>query len=133
MAGQDGGRVMADSGGLVLQVCPAPDDDAAELAELAGWLRGELLDLDVRGVDRLSGEAVPPGAKGAAAVAGWMWVQLGPEALRVVLAKVADWVARNDRVVEVSYGGDTLKLSRATRGQQEKIIDGWLARRPVGS
>ena len=39
----------------------------------------------------------------------------------------------NDRVVEVSYGGDTLKLERATREQQEKIIDGWLARHPAGS
>ena len=122
-----------DSGGLVLQVCPAPEDDAAELAELAGWLRGELLDLDVRDVDRLPSEAVPPGAKGVAAVAGWLWVQLGPEALRAVLAKVADWVTRNDRVVEVSLGGDTLKLGRASREQQEKIIDGWLARHPAGS
>jgi len=32
-----------------------------------------------------------------------------------------------------SYGGDTLKLDRATREQQEKIIDGWLARHPAGS
>jgi len=124
---------MEDSGNLVLEVCPAPGDDAGELANLAGWLRGELLDLDVRGVDRLPGEAVPSGAKGVADVAGWLLVQLGPEALRVVLAKVADWVTRNDRVVEVNYGGDTLKLGRATREQQEKIIDGWLARYPAGS
>ena len=124
---------MGDSGELVLQVCPAPGDDAGDLAELAGWLRGELLDLDVQGVDRLPGEAVPSGAKGVADVAGWLLVQLGPEALRAVLAKVADWVTRNDRVVEVSYGGDTLKLGRATREQQEKIIDGWLARHPAGS
>lgn len=125
--------MIADSDGLVLQVRPAAEDDAAALAELTGWLRAELLDLDVQGVDRLPGEAVPPGAKGVAAVAGWLWVQLGPEALRVVLAKVADWASRNDRVVEVSYSGDTLKLSRATREQQDKIIDGWLARHPAGS
>ena len=124
---------MADCGELVLQVSPAPGDDAEELAELAGWLRSELLDLDVGGVERLSGEAVPAGAKGAAAVAGWLLVQLGPEGMRMVLAKVADWVTRNDRAVEVSYGDDTLKLSRATREQQEKIIDGWLARHPAGA
>ena len=81
----------------------------------------------------MSDEAVPPGAKGVTAVAGWLAVQLGQEALRTVLAKVADWVTRNDRVVEVSYGGDTLKLGRATREQQEKIIDDWLARHPAGS
>jgi hypothetical protein len=124
---------MANSGELVVQVCPVPEDDAGELAQLAGLLRGELLDLDVAAVDRLPNEAVPPGAKGVAAVAGWLAVQLGPEALRTVLAKVADWVIRNDRAVEVSYGGDTLKLGRATREQQEKIIDDWLARHPAGS
>jgi hypothetical protein len=126
-------RRMRDSGNLVLQVCPAPGDDAEELAELSGWLRSELLDLDVEGVDRLPDEDVPAGAKGVAAIAGWLMVQLGPTALRVVLTKVADWVTRNDRVVEVSYGDDTLKLRRATREQQEKIIDGWLARHPAGS
>jgi hypothetical protein len=124
---------MKDSGDLVLQVCPAPGDEAAELAELAGWLRGELLDLDVQGVGRPQGEAIPGGAKGVADVAGWLLVQLGPEALRAVLVTVAGWVTRNDRVVEVSYGGDTLKLGRATREQQEKIIDGWLARHPADS
>jgi hypothetical protein len=124
---------MSDSVELVLQVCRAQGDDAGDLAVRAQWLRSELLDLDVSGVGRLPDEAVPPGAKGVAAAAGWLWVQLGPEALRAVLAKVGDWVTRNDRVVEVSYGGDTLKLSRATREQQEKIIDGWLARHPVGS
>ena len=124
---------MADSGELLLHVYPAPDDDAGELAELAGWLRAELLDLDVQAVDQLSGDAVPGGAKGVAAIAGWLSVQLGTEALRIVLAKVADWVARNDRVVEVTEGGDTLKLGRATREQQEKIIDAWLARHPPGS
>ncbi len=123
---------MADAGGLILQVCPSPEDDAGELAELAGLLRSELLDLDVSAVDRLPDEVVPPGAKGVAAIAGWLAVQLGPEALRAVLAKVADWVTRNDRVVEVNYGGDALKLRRATREQQEKIIDGWLARHPAG-
>jgi hypothetical protein len=76
---------------------------------------------------------VPPGAKGVAAVAGWLSVQLSGEVLRVVLAKVADWVTRNDREVEVSYGGDTLRLSKATRQQQEKIIDDWFARHPAGS
>ena len=124
---------MADSGGLVLQVCPGAEDDAGELSELAGWLRTELLALDVQAVDPLSVDAVPPGAKGVAAVAGWLSVQLSGEVLRAVLAKVADWVIRNDREVEVSYGGDTLRLTKATRQQQEKIIDDWFARHPAGS
>jgi hypothetical protein len=121
---------MPESSQLILQVRPTVEDDASDLAELAGRLRTELLDLDVQGVDPLSGAAVPSRAKGVAAVAGWMAVRLGTEALRTVLAKVADWVTRNDRVVEVSYEGDTLKLGRATREQQEKIINDWLARHP---
>lgn len=124
---------MADSGRLVVRVCPAPKDDAGALAEFTGLLRGELLDLDVSAVDRLSEEAVPLGAKGVSAIVGWLAVQLGPEPLRAVLAKLADWVTRSDRAVEVSYGADTLKLGRATREQQEKIIDDWLARHAAGS
>jgi len=124
---------MAHSGEIVLQVCPSPGDDPEQLAELAARLRGELLDLDVQGVEQLPGEPVPAGAKGMAAIAGWLAVQLGPEALRTVLAKVADWVTRNERTVEVIIGDDTLKVSRATREQQEKIIDGWLARHSAGS
>jgi hypothetical protein len=123
---------MADSRALVMQVCSVPGDDSEELAEMAGWLRNELLNMDVSAVDRLPSDAVPTDAKGVAEAAGWLAVQLGPEALRAVLAKVADWVTRNDREVEVSYNSDTLKLSRATREQQEKIIDGWLARHPAG-
>jgi len=124
---------MADSGGLVVRVHPVPDEDAGELAELTGLLRGELLDLNVAAVERPAEGAVPAGAKGVAAVAGWLAVQLGPEALRAVLAKIADWAARNDRGLEVTYGGDTLKLTRITREQQETIIDDWLARHPPGA
>jgi hypothetical protein len=124
---------MVDAGGLVLQLRAGPTDDAEQLAELAGLLRSELLDLDVSAVDQLPGGAVPPGAKGVAAIAGWLMVQLGPETLQAVLARVADWVTRNDRVVEVSYGGDTIKLGRATSEQQQRIIDNWLARHAAGS
>lgn len=124
---------MAASDGLVLQVCSALDDDAGDLTQLTGWLRSELLGLDVQDVRPLSGRAAPSGTKGAAAVAGWLSVQLGPAALRTVLARVADWASRSDRTVEVSYGGDKLKLGRATRDQQEKIIDDWLARHQPAS
>lgn len=122
---------MVDANGLILQVCPGPEDEADDVAGLAGMLGGELLDLDVSAVEPLPEGTVPPRAKGVAAVAGWLAVQLGPEALKTVLVKVADWVTRNDRTVEVSYGGDTLKLERATREQQERIIDDWLARHPA--
>jgi hypothetical protein len=124
---------MRDPNELDLHVYPEPGDGAGDLEELTLLLRGELLDLDVAAVERRSDEAPPPDAKGLAAVAGWLVVQLGPEALRVVLAKVADWAARNDRGVEVTIGGETLKLTRATREQQQRIIDGWLAQQAPGA
>lgn len=124
---------MASSDDLVLQVDPGPEDDVEELAELTGFLQGELLDLDVTAVEQLPDGLVPPGAKGVASIAGWLMLRLGSEGLRVVLVKVADWAARNDRGVEVTYGGKTLKLTRATREQQERIIDDWLARSPSSS
>lgn len=124
---------MAGFSKLVVQVIPVADDDAGELAELTGLLQGELLDLDVAAVEQSPTGVVPSGAKGLAAVAGWLAVQLGPGSLRAVLAKVAEWAARNDRSVEVTYGGDTLKLTRATPEQQEKIIDDWLARHSTGA
>jgi hypothetical protein len=111
---------MADSLELILQVCPAPGDDTGELT---GWLRGELLDLDVQGVDWLQGDAAPVGAKGSPDIDGLLLIQLDPKVLQVVLVKVADWMARSDRMVEISAGGYTLKLDRPTRQQQEKVID----------
>jgi hypothetical protein len=124
---------MANSGGLVVQVQPGDDEDAGELAELTGWLQDELLDLDVNSVDTMPEQDVPDGAKGIAALAGWLAVNLGPEALKTVLAKVADWATRNDRAVEVTIAGQNLKLARATRQQQQELIDAFLARLPVES
>ena len=113
---------------LLLQVQSVPEDEAGDLSAVSARLRDELLDLDVESVDLQTESAAPESAKGLAAIAGWLVVHLGSEGLGAVLAKVADWAFRNDRVVEVTSGGDVLKLGRATRAQQEKIIDAWLAR-----
>lgn len=113
--------MMADSLELILQVCPVLGDDVGALAE---WLRAELLDLDLQEVGRLPGGATPLGAKGSADVPGLLLVQLNPSGLRIVLAKVTDWVARSDRMVEISAGGHTLKVRRPAHKQQDGAIDG---------
>jgi hypothetical protein len=105
---------------LILQVFAVPGDD---VGELAGRLRGDLLDLDLQGVDQLPTGAAPVGAKGSDDVAGSLSVQLHPDALRVLLAKVKGWVARSDRMVEISTGGQTPQVKPPTRQQQEKVID----------
>jgi hypothetical protein len=124
---------MAVEGGMVVRVFPASDDDIGELAELTGRLRAELLDLDVQAVDSVAEGDIPEGAKGLPAIVGWLVLHLGGEGLRTVLDKIADWASRNDRPVEVTLGDDVLKLGRATRDQQDKIIDAWLAQHPPGT
>jgi hypothetical protein len=75
-------EAMSDSDGLVLQVCPVPEDDVEELAELTGLLRGELLDLDVSAVDQLPDEAVPL-IRLDDADADWLKAVLGAKAAQV--------------------------------------------------
>ena len=124
-----GGGVVADVDGLILQVLPVADSDVEELADLAGGLQAELLGVDAARVAPLTAEAAPEGAKGLGTLAGWLMVQFGNlDGLRAVVAVVRGWVSRTGRTVEVSIGGDALKVTGATAQQQEMIIDAWLAR-----
>ena len=120
---------MADAGGLIVQVLPVADSDAEELADLAGRLHAELLDVDAASVAPLPAEAAPEGAKGLADLAGWLLVQFGTlDGLRAVVASVRGWTARTGRTVEISIGGDPLKVTGVTSQQQGELIDAWLAR-----
>jgi hypothetical protein len=124
---------VADVDGLVLQVLPVADSDAEELADLAGGLHAELLDVDAASVAPLTAEEAPQEAKGLGTVAGWLLVQFGtPAGLHAVLAAVRGWASRTGRTVEVSIGGDALKVTGVTSQQQEQIIDAWLARHVPG-
>jgi len=125
---------MANLGGLTVQVQPDPGGDEDELMEFTGRLRAELLELDVAAVDPVSEATPPEQAKGLATLAGWLVVQFGSiEGLRAVVDVVRGWTARTNREVEITYGGDALKLTGVTSAQQEKIIDGWLARHASGT
>ena len=135
---------MGAKGTVKVRVSPVADGDDEELAELSIKLRAELMELDVLTVTARAPDGAPRdeapadtskgiGALGAAG--HWLAVQLGAAGLRSVLAAVADWATRNNREVEVgvtvSTGTRTLKLSRATPDQQERIIDAWLASLPA--
>ena len=123
---------MTDAEGLILQVLPVIDGDAEELADLAGRLRAEVLDVDDVSVVPLNAEVAPDGAKGLGTLAGWLAVQFGTlDGLRAVVSAVRGWTSRTGRTVEVSIGGDTLKVTGVT-SQQEEIIDAWLARHAAG-
>jgi hypothetical protein len=126
--------LVAGGGGVWVRVLPAPDGDAEELAELTGLLRAELLDLDAGSVDLPADEAAPGRAKGLAALVGWLTVRFGTaEGMRAAVAAVRGWAARTNRTVEVSVGGDVLKLTGVSSEQQDRVIDGWLARHAPGA
>ena len=125
---------MAGPDELTLQVLPVADSDAEEIADLVAELHAELLSVDGASVAPLSAEAAPAGAKGLGDVAGWLVAQFGTlDGLRALVAAVRGFSSRTGRTVEVSIGGDSLKVTGATSQQQEKIIDAWLARHGPGS
>jgi hypothetical protein len=134
---------MGAEGTVKVRVSPVVDSDAEELAELSIKLRAELMELDVLAVTAEASDGAPRDEAiantrkgiGALAAGRWLAVQLGAAGLRSVLAALADWATRNNREVEVgvTIGTDTrtLKLSRATPEQQERMVDAWLASLPA--
>jgi hypothetical protein len=124
---------VTDASGLVIQVVPLADSDAEELADLAGQLRAELLDVDGASVGLLPAREVPQGAKGLGDVAGWLVAQFGTlDGLRALIAAVHGFAARTGRTVEATIDGDPIKVTGATSQQQQQIIDAWLARHGPG-
>jgi hypothetical protein len=119
-------------GAVLVTVGRDPSDDDEELAALTDLLRAELLALDVDAVDRPTGEG-PEGAKGVGTLIGLLAVHLrGVETLRSVLGALRTWAARGGREVEVRYGDEVLRVTGATREQQERLVDAWLARHAAG-
>jgi hypothetical protein len=122
---------MDDGWDVLVRVTPDEHDehdDQEELLELGRRLRAELLDLDVESVNWPQPDMIPDAAKAVSGLAGMMAVRLGKAALKAVLTKIRDWIARTGRSVEVTIGGDTIKLTNATPAQQETLINVWLAR-----
>ena len=119
---------------LLVQVSSLPDGDAEELSEMVAQLREELLELSVDAAEPLREDAAPDSSKGAlAAVGGWLVVTLGPEALRTVIHRVAAWATRTNSTVEISLGGDVLKVTGLDRDQQKLLIEEWLTRQGAAS
>jgi hypothetical protein len=119
-----------------LRVRIAEDDaDSERLAELARYLRSELLELDVEDVSALSGgSGPPPGSRafGAAEISGLL-VMLGQsaEGLRSVVAAVTAWAGRGQgtrRTVRLELDGDALELSQASAADQERLISLFVSR-----
>ena len=113
--------------------------DAERLAGLTGYLRAELLQLDVEDVTALQAGEAPPGARvvGIAAV-GALLVALGQsvDGLRSVVSAIRDWLGRGegkDRTIRLELDGDVLELSQANAADQEQLIELFVRRHTTGS
>jgi hypothetical protein len=103
--------------------------DAERVDALTGFLRQELLQLDVEDVTPLPAGEPPPGSRAFdVAAVGGLLITLGrsAEGLRAVVQAVRQWLARSEgtrRTVRLEIGGDVLELSEASRADQQRLID----------
>jgi hypothetical protein len=126
----------AGVGQLSVELQAGPDAGAEELAQLAGRLRAELLDLDVDDVQQPARAETPEESKGAGwLAAGELVVQLAAsaQALMSIIAGVRSWLGRNSvRSVKLTMGGDALEVSGVNSAEQDRLIDLWVARHATG-
>jgi len=112
--------------------------DSERLAMLTGYLRTELLQLDVEDVKALPAGEPPPGARAVGVDAvGALLIAVGQsaEGLRSVVATIRDWLRRGDgtpRRVRLELDGDALELSQASAADQERLIALFVSRHAMG-
>jgi hypothetical protein len=111
--------------------------DAERLDVLTGYLRRDLVQLDVENVAAVPAGPPPPGARSFnAATVGAVLVTLGAsaEGLGSVVAGIRAWLRRGDgarRSVRLELDGDALELSEASAQEQERLIELFVSRHPA--
>lgn len=124
-------------GGQLRLEIAEPGADAERLDTLVGYLRAELLQLDIDDVTRPVGHDVPPGARGTSVTAvDSLLVTLTQSAqnLRSLISTVIAWLHRGDgqsRVVRLEIDGDRIELSQASAAQQERLVALFISRHAV--
>ena len=113
-----------------IEVGVEPDADADELDEATLQLRGELLELDVEGVERPAAAAPPPGARAVeAALVGTLMVTAAKDLGGAVVGAVADWLSRRrSRSVKLQIDGDCIEVTDPSADDQRQLIEAFLAR-----
>jgi hypothetical protein len=121
-----------DIGTLELQVGVDRDADAEELDDETRRLRRRLLELDVESVEPASQGPPPPGTRAVdAAAIGTLLVSLATTApaLASLVTTLRGWVGgKSGRSIKLVVGGDTLEISDASREEQDRLIEAWIAR-----
>jgi len=106
--------------------------DQEELSELTGRLRLELLDLDVRSVERAREGEPPPGTRAVDVntVDTLMVTLAQTPVLAAVVAAVRSWLVGSPRrSVRLEIDGDVLELTGQPSREQRRLVDEWLTRR----
>jgi hypothetical protein len=114
--------------------------EAERVAELTGYLREELLDLDVDDVRAVPGGEVPPGARAVDVTQiGSLMVALGSSAtaLSQVVTVLRGWLGRchEERPsLRLALDDDVLEISEATDEQVSEAFDLFVRRHaPAGT
>lgn len=108
--------------------------DAERLDTLTGYLRQELVELDVGTVTALRAGPPPPGARAIDALAiGGLLVTLteSTQGVRNVVAAIRRWLAQGNRAkrtVRLELEGDVLELSEVTETEQSRLIELFVSR-----
>lgn len=108
--------------------------DAERLDQVTGYLRQELLQLDVHAVTALPSGPPPEGSRALdAATVGGLLVTLGQSAtaLQTIVMSIRGWLGRArpvPRAVRVEIDGDVLELSDASGQEQERLVELFLSR-----
>ena len=121
--------------GLRLEIGLDVDADAGELDAATAGLREELLELDVESVARAAGRPAPDGTRGVdAAALSTLMVAAGRGAIGPLVSALQSWIARrSSRSVKITIDGDSLELTNASRADQERLVESFLARHAPGS
>ena len=108
--------------------------DAERLDELTGYLRRELLELDVDNVTALPAGEPPPGTRALEFLAiGGLLVTFSEatEGVRKVVSVIRAWLARGDgvkRTVRLELDGDVIELSEVSAPEQTRLIELFVSR-----
>lgn len=108
------------------------DPDVERLDELSSVLRRELLDLGVDDVERASAGEAPDGTRGIdVAAIGVLLVAFQEPlvAVTAIVGAIRGWMSstRGANAVELTIGDQTLKIDSASREQQDRLIDEFVA------
>jgi hypothetical protein len=108
--------------------------DAERVDQLTGYLRQELLELDVDDVKALPAGDPPPGSRAfEAAVVGGLIVTFAEatQGVRSVVSAIRSWLARGSgakRTIRLELDGDVLELSEVSATEQTRLIELFLTK-----